>query len=97
MSERLLRWCSTRERITVYDVLECLASGMTEDESLADVPDLEREDIRASLAIAADRERRFVSSRAVSLAESGTCLRVRDVAIKARGCVAGDIGSASRQ
>ena len=46
MSERLLRWCSTRERITVYDVLECLASGMTEDEILEDFPDLEREDIR---------------------------------------------------
>jgi uncharacterized protein (DUF433 family) len=45
----------------VYDILEYLASGMTEDEILADFPDLEREDIRAVLAFAADRERRLVS------------------------------------
>ena len=42
--------------ITVYDVLEYLASGMSEDDILADFPDLKREDIRASLASAADRE-----------------------------------------
>ena len=48
-------------RITVYDVLEYLASGMSEDEILNDFPDLKREDIRACLAFAADRERRFVS------------------------------------
>ena len=48
-------------RITVYDVLEYLASGMSEDEILSDFPDLKREDIRACLAFAADRERRFVS------------------------------------
>ena len=48
-------------RITVYDVLEYLASGMTEAEILADVPDLELEDIRAALAFAAERERRLVS------------------------------------
>ena len=56
--------CIRGLRITVYDLLEYLASGMTEDEILADFPDLEREDIRASLAFAADRERRFVSSPA---------------------------------
>lgn len=50
--------CIRDLRITVYDVLEYLASGMSEDEILADFPDLEREDIRASLAFAADRERR---------------------------------------
>jgi uncharacterized protein (DUF433 family) len=49
-------------RITVYDVLEALAAGMTEDEILHDFPDLTREGIRASLAFAADRERRLVSS-----------------------------------
>ena len=43
------------------DVLEYLASGMTEAEILADFPDLEREDIRAALAFAAERERRLVS------------------------------------
>ncbi len=44
-------------RITVSDVLEYLASGMTEDEILKEFPDLEREDIRACLEFAADRER----------------------------------------
>ena len=53
--------CIRDLRITVYDVLEYLASGMSEEEILADFPDLERDDIRASLAFAADRERRLVS------------------------------------
>jgi uncharacterized protein (DUF433 family) len=48
-------------RITVYDVLEYLASGMSEDQILNDFPDLTREDIRACLAFAADRERRLIS------------------------------------
>ena len=43
-------------RMTVYDILEYLASGMSEDEILADFPKLEREDIRAALAFAAERE-----------------------------------------
>ncbi len=49
--------CIRGLRITVYDILEYLASGMTEDEILADFPDLTREDIKACLAFAADRER----------------------------------------
>ena len=53
--------CIRGLRITVYDVLEYLASGMTEAEILEDFPDLEREDIRAALAFAAERERRLVS------------------------------------
>ena len=53
--------CIRGLRITVYDVLEYLASGMSEDEILTDFPDLQREDIRASLAFAADRERRLLS------------------------------------
>lgn len=53
--------CIRGLRITVSDVLEYLASGMTEDEILAELPDLEREDIRAALAFAADRERRLMS------------------------------------
>ena len=53
--------CIRGLRITVYDVLEYLASGMTEAEILADFPDLEAEDIRAALAFAAERERRLVS------------------------------------
>lgn len=48
-------------RITVYDVLEYLAGGMTEEEILRDFPDLESDDIRACLAFAADRERKLVS------------------------------------
>lgn len=53
--------CVRGLRIAVADVLGWLASGMSEDEILADFPDLEREDIRACLAFAADRERRIVS------------------------------------
>ena len=52
--------CIRGLRITVYDVLDYLASGMTEAEILADFPDLTTEDIRACLAFAADRERRMV-------------------------------------
>lgn len=53
--------CVRGLRITVYDVLEYLASGMTQDEILTDFPDLTVEDIRACLAFAADRERRLMS------------------------------------
>ena len=53
--------CIRGMRITVYDVLEYLASGMSENEILKDFPDLTREDIRACLAFAADRERKMVS------------------------------------
>jgi uncharacterized protein (DUF433 family) len=53
--------CIRGMRITVYDVLEYLASGMTEEQILADFPELTRKDIRACLAFAADRERRLVS------------------------------------
>jgi uncharacterized protein (DUF433 family) len=48
-------------RITVGDVLSYLAGGMTEDETLRDFPELTREDIRACLAFAAERERTLVS------------------------------------
>ena len=53
--------CIRGLRITVYDILEYLASGMSEDDILRDFPDLTREDIRASLAFAADRERRLTT------------------------------------
>jgi uncharacterized protein (DUF433 family) len=49
--------CIRGLRITVYDVLEYLASGMTEAEILADFPDLTALDIRACLACATDRMR----------------------------------------
>jgi uncharacterized protein (DUF433 family) len=53
--------CLRGMRITVYDVLDYPASGMTEDDILADFPDLTWEGIRACLAFAADRERRLAS------------------------------------
>ena len=54
--------CIKGTRITVYDVLEYLAGGMSEDQVLADFPDLTRDDIRAALAFAAARERRQANS-----------------------------------
>ena len=59
--KRFGKACIRGLRITVADVLEYLASGMTEEQILQDFPDLTREDIRACLAFAADRERKFVS------------------------------------
>jgi uncharacterized protein (DUF433 family) len=56
--------CIKGTRITVYDVLEYLAGGMSEDQILADFPDLTRDDIRAALAFAAARERRLSSPAA---------------------------------
>ncbi len=54
--------CIRGLRITVYDVLEYLASGMTPDEIVSDLPDLTLTDVRACLAFAADRERRLVGA-----------------------------------
>jgi uncharacterized protein (DUF433 family) len=51
--------CIRGLRMTVRDVLEYLAGGMSVDDILADFPDLTSEDIRACLAFAADRERRL--------------------------------------
>jgi uncharacterized protein (DUF433 family) len=51
--------CIRGTRMTVQDVLEYLAGGMSEAELLADFPDLTVEDIRACLAYAADRERKL--------------------------------------
>ncbi|KKS75473.1 hypothetical protein A3J20_00300 [Candidatus Gottesmanbacteria bacterium RIFCSPLOWO2_02_FULL_42_29] len=44
-------------RITVYDVLKMLASGMTRNEILEDFPELTKDDIKAVLTYASDRER----------------------------------------
>lgn len=49
-------------RIAVSDLLSYLAGGMSEDDILADFPQLSRDDIRACLAFAAERERRLASS-----------------------------------
>ncbi len=54
--------CVRGLRITVYEVLEYLSSEMTEEEILDDFPDLTREDLKACIAYAADRERRFMAA-----------------------------------
>lgn len=53
--------CIRGTRMTVTDVLEYLAGGMTQQELLAEFPDLTEEDIRACLAFAADRERKLAT------------------------------------
>ncbi|AFY61323.1 DUF433 domain-containing protein [Synechococcus sp. PCC 6312] len=55
--------CIRGMRITVYDILEYLASGMTETEILEDFSELTSDDIKACLSFAADREKKlFVTS-----------------------------------
>lgn len=54
--------CIRGMRITVYDILEYLASGMTEAEILADFSELTLEDIKACLTFAAARERKLFST-----------------------------------
>ena len=56
--------CIRGLRITVYDVLEYLASGMSHADVLREFPYLTEEDIRACLAYAADRERKLEISNA---------------------------------
>ncbi|MFN9628869.1 MAG: DUF433 domain-containing protein [Cyanobacteriota bacterium] len=51
--------CVAGTRITVSDVLEYLASGMSQDEMLSDFPDLRPEHIQAVLRYAAEREKRL--------------------------------------
>jgi uncharacterized protein (DUF433 family) len=58
------RACIRGMRIAVSDVLGWLAAGMSHEEILHDYPELTEEDIRASLAYAADRERRAFTSAA---------------------------------
>lgn len=56
--------CVRGLRLTVYDVLEYLASGMSHADVLQQFPYLTEEDIRACLAYAADRERKLEISSA---------------------------------
>ena len=56
--------CIRGMRVTVYDVLEYLASGMTQQQVLQDFPYLTAEDIQACLAYAADRERAQLTASA---------------------------------
>jgi len=53
--------CVRGLRITVYEVLEYLASDMTEEQILHDFPDLTRADLKACIAFAADRERKLIT------------------------------------
>ena len=63
-SKRSGQPCIRNLRMTVQDVLEYLASGMSMDEVLSDFPDLTREDVLACLAYAAARERGTVQLHA---------------------------------
>jgi uncharacterized protein (DUF433 family) len=54
--------CIRHMRITVYDVLGWLASGMSNETILAEYPELAAEDILAALAFAADREHHLVAA-----------------------------------
>lgn len=56
--------CVKGTRISVYDVLDYLAGGMTIEEILADFPQLSRESILACIAYAADREKHLWPSQA---------------------------------
>jgi uncharacterized protein (DUF433 family) len=53
--------CIRGMRITVSDVLQYLAAGMSAEEILVDFPELTADDIRACLAFAADRERKLMT------------------------------------
>jgi uncharacterized protein (DUF433 family) len=54
--------CIRGLRITVYDILSYLASGMSQDEILNDFPFLTKDDILACLAFAADKEAKLLSA-----------------------------------
>ncbi len=56
--------CIRGMRITIYDVLSYLASGMTIEEILRDFPYLTKEDILACLSFAADRENYIIPKSA---------------------------------
>ena len=55
------RPCVRGLRITVYDILSMLSTGMTQQEILDDFPELEPEDVLAVLSFAADREHKVYS------------------------------------
>jgi uncharacterized protein (DUF433 family) len=51
--------CIRNTRISVFDILGWLGSGMTFEDIISDYPELRRDDITASLMFAADRERKL--------------------------------------
>jgi len=55
--------CVRGMRITVYEVLDYLASGISREQILKDFPYLTAEDIQACLSYAADRERNRITAR----------------------------------
>jgi len=57
--------CIRGLRITVYDVLNWLAEGMSRDEIIDDFPELNADDITACLLFAADRERRSITIKSL--------------------------------
>jgi uncharacterized protein (DUF433 family) len=57
--KRLGKPCIRNTRITVYDILEYLAGGMTVERIIEDFPELDKADIYAVLAFAADKERKL--------------------------------------
>jgi len=61
-AKRSGKLCIRDLRMTVYDVLEYLAGGMSESEILEDFPNLTLEDIRACLAFAADWDRKLAAT-----------------------------------
>ena len=58
-NKRFGKPCIRNTRITVFDVLDWLAAGMSHDEIIHDFPELTNDDIRACLAYAADREHKL--------------------------------------
>ncbi len=71
---RLGKPCARGTRMTVADILGCLAGGMSEAELLADFPQLTEEDIRACLTYAAEREQaRLVQMSMKTSAPTGCC------------------------
>jgi uncharacterized protein (DUF433 family) len=60
-NKRFGKPCIRNTRITVFDVLGWLASGMTNEEIIYDYPELSKEDILACLAYAADREHKLLT------------------------------------
>ena len=56
--------CIRGTRIAVYDILDYLAGGMSEEQVVRDFPSLTVDDVRAALEFAADRERKLAASTA---------------------------------
>jgi uncharacterized protein (DUF433 family) len=67
--------CIRGMRITVYDILEYLAGGMTEAEILEDFSELTSEDIKACLAFAADREKKLIELDRNRLQATWNCFK----------------------